>query len=265
MSAPLRLAVLGDPLRFTLSPVLHRAGAAAVGRVAESVALRTTAADLPATLARLAAEGHVGCNLTMPLKEPALTLVTDATPRSRAAGSVNTVTFTATGVHGDTTDGPGFLDLLAELDREPQGVLLLGAGGSARSLAQALAEVGAPPAVVSRRDPGAEGVWSGAVRAAWGSEAARAQLARARVVVNATPLGADELAPLLADLAAGTLVIDLVYEEHLTPWCMAARARGLEAHDGLGLLVHQARRSLTRWCGAEVPLAPLAAAVGWPR
>jgi shikimate 5-dehydrogenase len=45
----------------------------------------------------------------------------------------------------------------------------------------------------------------------------------------------------------------------------AARALGLHAVDGLGLLVHQARRSLSLWLGREVPLEPLAAAVGWPR
>ena len=56
-----------------------------------------------------------------------------------------------------------------------------------------------------------------------------------------------------------------MYGERPTPWVLSARALGMEAWDGLGLLVFQARRSLSIWTGAEIPLAPLARAVGWPR
>ena len=69
----------------------------------------------------------------------------------------------------------------------------------------------------------------------------------------------------LASFAAGALVVDLNYGATLTPWVQAARAQGFEAVDGLGLLVHQARHSLRFWFDRDVPLAPLAAAVGWPR
>jgi shikimate dehydrogenase len=61
------------------------------------------------------------------------------------------------------------------------------------------------------------------------------------------------------------LAIDLVYGPEPTAWVRAARALGLQAYDGLGLLVFQARRSLALWTGQEVPLEPLAEAVGWPR
>src|SRR5437764_1282827 len=124
------------PLRSTRSPDLHRAGAAALGLDCESHAVRTPLAALGETLARLAAEGYTGCNLTMPLKEAALAHVREATPAARRARSVNTVTFLAAGSVGDTTDGAGFVDFLASLDRAARGtrVVLLGAGGAARSL-----------------------------------------------------------------------------------------------------------------------------------
>ena len=271
MSARVRLAVLGDPLRFTRSPELHRAGAGAVGWECDSVAIPTPVGTLAATLERLAGEGYVGCNLTMPLKEPALELMHSTSDAARRSRSVNTVSFRAHGAHGETTDGVGFLDLLATLDRAPVAarVLMLGAGGAARSLSLALSDAGAPAVrVVSRHEPGAEQAWGGALGArwsAWGSEAASEAVRRADVVVNATPLGADALGGLLDDVRRGALVLDLTYAETVTPWVAAARARGLDAVDGLGLLVHQARHSLTRWFGREVPLAPLAAAVGWPR
>jgi shikimate dehydrogenase len=268
VSAPVRLAVLGDPLRYTRSPDLHRAGAEALGLACESVAIRTPSAELPATLERLAAEGYLGCNLTMPLKEPALACVREATPAARRARSVNTVTFRVGGMHGDTTDGAGFLDLLASLGRDAarERTLLLGAGGSARSLALALLDAGALALdVVSRREPESEEAWRTARWSAWDSPAAGAALAHATVVVNCTPLTGAEPPVALGALARGALVIDLTYGEVLAPWVAAARASGLEAFDGLGLLVHQARHSLSRWFGRDVPLERLAAAVGWPR
>ncbi len=271
MSAGMRLAVLGDPLRFTRSPELHRAGCAALGVACESQALRTPLAELRPTLERLAAEGFTGCNLTMPLKGPALDCVVDASPAARRARSVNTITFRSSGLHADTTDGEGFVDLLRTLDRDPAQaeIVLLGSGGSARSLALALGEAGRSGVrVVSRRDPGPEAAWGGALGerwSEWGSSAASTAIASADVVVNCTPLGGGESPTALEPLRRGTLVVDLGYGEAVTPWVAQARALGLEAVDGLGLLVHQARRSLTIWLGREVPLAPLAAAVGWPR
>jgi shikimate dehydrogenase len=271
VTAPVRLAVLGDPLRYSRSPELHRAGAAALGIACESELVRTPVPELAATLARLEASGYTGCNLTMPLKEPALAYVRQATARARRARSVNTITFHVTGSEGDTTDGVGFVELLQALDRDIAscGIVLLGAGGSARSLALAVADAGGRiVGVVSRREPPADAAWGGALGArwcAWGSEAEREGLAAADVVVNCTPLGADGAPAPLEPIARGALVVDLTYGEALTPWVRDARARGLEAVDGLGLLVHQARHSLMRWFDRDVPLAPLAAAVGWPR
>jgi len=268
--ANVTLAVLGDPLRYTRSPDLHRAGCAALGIACESVALRTPIAELPATLDRLAREGYTGCNLTMPLKEPALALVARASAAAARARSVNTITFEPGGMTGETTDGAGFLDVLIAERRNAAtcNVTLLGAGGSARSLALALAGAGGPPVrVVSRREPEPGEAWGGALGkrwAAWGSEAAERAIAATEVLVNCTPLGGDTSPVPVERIAPGTLVVDLTYGERVTPWVTAARAAGLDAVDGLALLVHQARHSLACWFGRElsdVPLAPLLAAV----
>jgi shikimate dehydrogenase len=97
---------------------------------------------------------------------------------------------------------------------------------------------------------------------AWGSPEGGLALLASDVVVNCTPL---ENPVEVEAIARHALVVDLRYEGQLTRWVRDARAEGLEAVDGLGLLVHQARHSLAGWLGREVPLAPLAAAVGWPR
>ena len=264
-----RLAVLGDPLRYTRSPDLHRAGCEALGFGCESVALRTPPAQLGERLASLAAEGYRGVNVTHPLKADVLRHVPEVSEEARRARSANTIGFGDPWWAG-TTDGAGFLDWLAELGREParERTVLLGAGGSARSLALALAGAGAPPPVVTARDPAKRrGAWSDVPVewTAWRSAEEQQALAAATLVVNCTPLeGPDSPAP-VDQLPREALVLDLVYGPDVTPWVRAARRAGRHACDGLGLLVHQARGSLALWFGRDVPAAVLAAAVGWPR
>jgi shikimate dehydrogenase len=271
VSAAVRLAVLGDPLAFTLSPVLHRAGLEALGLAGGSEALRVPQSRLGEALARLAAEGYRGANLTHPLKRAALEHLDEVSDGARRAGSVNTVSFAAGRARGDTTDGIGFVALLEHLGAgvAGTGVVLLGAGGAARSLGLALVEAGAAPVTVWARRPGeASAAWEsiGGVRVTgWDSGEGREALAGARLVVNATPMtGPEEPCP-VGLVPRGARIVDLVYGPVVTPWVRAARAAGLEAVDGLGLLVFQAQRSLALWTGREVPLAPLARAVGWPR
>jgi shikimate dehydrogenase len=266
----LRLAVLGDPLAYTRSPELHRAGCAALGLACESEALRTPPDRLAERLDELEAAGYDGVNLTHPLKAPALACAGVVSDAARRARSVNTIGFEADGRWGETTDGAGFLDLLRELGRSPAEVrtLLLGAGGSARSLALALHEAGASAVVVSARDPERRArTWSDvpARWVAWRTTAEQDALAEATLVVNCTPLTSEDGPAALVDLPAGGLILDLVYAERLTRWVTGARSAGFEAYDGLGLLVHQARHSLERWTGRTLAVKPLAAAVGWPR
>ena len=267
----MRLAVLGDPLAYTRSPDLHRAGCAALGLACESQALRTSVAGLKARLQELAANGHRGCNLTHPLKEHALDCVARASFAAERARSVNTIVFDDGGGYGETTDGPGFVDLLKSLDRDPvrERVLLLGAGGAARSLALALHWAGCPEVSVSARSqPEPRFHWGEGLDErflGWHSPEEADALRAATLVINCTPLAGEEFAADPARLARDALAVDLTYGAELTPWVLACRASGMQAIDGLGLLVFQARRSLTLWLGREVPVEPLAAAVGWPR
>ncbi len=268
MSAPVRLAVLGEPLTFTLSPVLHRAGLAALGLAGESEALRTATADLGERLRMLAAAGYRGVNVTQPLKAPVLGFLSRVSDEARRARSVNTVGFAPGGWWGASTDGPGFVDLLEALRARPllARTHLLGAGGAARSLAVSLAAAGAEVSVSARDPLRAAAEWQGVAPARfapWRSPAEREALERATLLVNCTPLAAEP-AP-LEDLGPGTLVVDLVYGSRLTEWVSLARERGLRAYDGLGLLVFQARRSLELWTEQPVPVDALARAVGWPR
>ena len=269
MSTGVALAVLGDPLAYTRSPELHRAGLAHRGLTGSSEALRTPTAELAGRLHDLAARGYRGVNLTAPLKQAVIPLLARVSPAAQRARSVNTVGFAPDGWWGDTTDGQGFLDLLATLRRDPARarVLFLGAGGAARSLGLALTEAGAAEVTAAARDVAAateawQEIPSSRIVAWEGVEAGSARTA-ADVLVRAVP-GDVEVGDHWPR-SSGALCIDLGYGREPTPWTHAARARGFEAYDGLGLLVFQARISLSLWFSRPVPVDPLARTVGWPR
>jgi shikimate dehydrogenase len=269
VTGAVRLGVLGEPLGHTRSPELHRAGLAALGLTGDSEAIPTGVDALKDRLAELRTLGFRGVNLTHPLKTAVLAHLDKVSDVSRRARSVNTVGFDPDGTWGDTTDGLGFLDWVASLGILPAytRLLLLGAGGAARSIAAAWTASGAGAVVVStRRVENASRDWFALpdIRfVTWRGGAERAALLRADVVVNATPLSGAELPLDPATIPSSTLVLDLGYGEQPSPWIEAVRARGGRAHDGLGMLVCQARHSLVRWFGAPVPLQPLARAAGW--
>jgi shikimate dehydrogenase len=207
----------------------------------------------PAAMASLHREGIAGANVTLPHKEGALAAALEATDVARAIGAANVLVRREDGWLADNTDGPGFLECLraegAErlLQRE---ALVLGAGGSARAVVWALLTAGCPRVRVANRSRTRA---DALVRAAPGrvvSEGPGGPAPKGGLVVQCTSLGlvADDPLPLAGDLLEGAgRVVDLVYPD--TPLVRAARARGIPASDGLGLLVAQGALAFERWTG----------------
>jgi shikimate dehydrogenase len=213
----------------------------------------------------------------MPHKEDVADACDDLTADAAALRSVNTVVARPDGrTLGDSTDGPGFLDSLADegIAVAGQSVLVLGAGGAARAVVLALGRAGARVTVAARRPdaaqsaaalaPAGAAVPLGAVGPPVGPSAGGVDPGRFSMVVNATPLGmsgGDRLPVDPGALNAGQAVVDLVYHPADTPLLTAARARGATAVNGLGMLLHQAARSFTLWTGEPAPIGAMRAAV----
>src|SRR5699024_3860738 len=140
------LGVCGWPVAHSRSPQMHNAALAAAGLLA----WRYTRLPLPAglfaeTVRALPARGFRGVNVTIPHKEAALALGTEATPAARAIGAAITLTSRPDGtIHADNTDAPGLLAVVRRrLDPAGRTALVLGAGGAARAAVHALAGAGA--------------------------------------------------------------------------------------------------------------------------
>ncbi|SDH05200.1 shikimate dehydrogenase [Roseospirillum parvum] len=254
-------AVLGWPVKHSLSPRLHGFWLARHGIDGAYVPLPVRPEDLGATLDLLPRLGLAGVNLTVPHKEAALPLCHRLSPAASRIGAVNTLVFSADGtISGDNSDGQGFLAGLAEaapaFTPSAGPAVLLGAGGAARSIAVALLDAGAPRLWLVNRTRAkaellAEHLDDDRVRVAdWADRAGT--LKGANLLVNTTVLGMTGQPPLDLDLSAlptAAVVADIVYSPLETPLLAAARERGNPTSDGLGMLLHQAAVGFAAWFG----------------
>ena len=253
------VGVVGDPIAHSRSPRLHGHWLMRHRIDGHYVPLRVAPADLGATLALLPRLGFAGVNVTLPHKEAAFSLATEWTSRARLIGAANTITFLpGGGFLADTTDGAGFVASLAQeapsWDRS-RPALVIGAGGAAAGIAAALREEGTSAVIVANRSlPRAEALAArlGQPVTALPWAAIPEAMADAGLLVNATSLGMAGQPPLPLDLGPlppDAVVADIVYAPLVTPLVAAARARGLVAVGGLGMLLHQAVPGFARWFG----------------
>jgi shikimate dehydrogenase len=252
-----RCGVLGDPIAHSLSPVLHRAGYAALGLAWQYDAHRVASGGLAEFLAGLDGSWR-GLSLTMPLKREAMAVVDAASDRAVLAGAANTLVVGPDGVRGDNTDLPGAMAAIREryagpLDR----TVIWGGGATAASVLLAVAELGCRDVQLLVRDP---------VRAT--ETLAAADRFREPLSVRVGALGS----PVEADLLVSTIpaepqtglvgsigrvaaVFDVLYHPWPTP--LARWARDHPLIGGLDLLVHQAALQFELFTELPAPLAAM--------
>lgn len=264
---PLLAGVMGWPVKHSRSPLLFGHWFAQHRIAGAYVRLAVRAEDFEQVLRALPKAGFRGVNVTLPHKLSALALADAATPAARAIGAANTLIFQADGrITADNTDGYGFLENLCAgaPDWKPAAApaLVLGAGGAARAILYALLDAGVPAIrLANRTRDKAEGLarhFGPRVQVVdWGSR--EAACACAGLIVNTTSLGMTGKPPLEISLdaaPASAVVSDIVYAPLETGILARARARGLTAVDGLGMLLHQARPGFRAWFGAEGKVTP---------
>lgn len=249
------IAILGDPVGQSLSPIMHNGWIADHGLDAVYVALPLRSANAVAAIRALKQFGLKGANVTTPHKEAAAR----AADRS-AAGVANVLRWEDDGsLSAFNTDGLGFIDALDEATPDWRGrvtrALIVGAGGAALGLAQALSPLVATVHVINRTADKAEAIarsipngrtlrWDDLERG----------FGAADLIAQATTLGMNcEDAPdwPLAVCKPRTIVADIVYRPLETGFLKAAKARGLTAVDGFGMLIHQGARSFELWFGVK--------------
>jgi shikimate dehydrogenase len=265
ISASTRVAaVIGSPVHHSLSPALHNAGFAATGVDWVYTAFEVDPGDAAGALEAMRILRLGGLSVTMPHKAAVAGLVDELDPAAAALHSVNTVVPLGDGrLRGYSTDGAGFVASLAAQDVEVSGthVGVLGAGGAARSIIDAMARAGAAHITVINRST--ERATDAVTLAGGIGVVGRAEAVRdCDIVVNATSvgMGTDE-SPLDEDLLhGGQVVADIVYHPRCTALLSAATKAGARTVEGLGMLVHQAVLQQRLWTGVSADAAVLWAA-----
>ena len=262
-------AVIGSPVRHSLSPVLHNAAFHAVGLDWAYVAFEVAEGAVPAALDGMRALGIRGMSVTMPHKAAVAAAVDRIEPAAAALGSVNCVTNRDGVLHGRNTDGEGFLRGLAAetgLDVSGRRVVVFGAGGAARAVILAVAQAGAADiAVVNRSIDRA--VAAASLAGATGRVGTTQDVVAADLVINATPIGmagtpaANNLPFSPRNIRPGQYVADLVYHPLRTPLLVAVSSLGGVVVTGIGMLVHQAALAFESWTGITAPIEAMNIAI----
>jgi shikimate dehydrogenase len=236
--------VLGSPIEHSLSPVLHRAGYAALGLTDWSYDRFEVGEQELAAFVAGCDEGWRGLSLTMPLKLAALEV---GRPDDLAAlvGAANTLIFDhAGGRHRVTnTDVGGMVNAVhAAGVGGVASATILGGGGTARAALASLAQLGARGVTLVLRTveraeplrPLARALGVDLIVQHWSEELPSADL----VVSTAVAGAADALAERAA--ASTPVVFDCIYDPWPTALATVAEQRGRIVLSGLDLLVHQA-------------------------
>lgn len=250
-----RLAVWGDPIAHSRSPLLHAAAYDALGAAWTYDRRRVGEAGFEAELSALDASWR-GLSLTMPLKSAGFRAAVDLDARARATGAVNTLLLDPRGPRGYNTDVGGIVAALRELGvGEVSSARILGAGATATSALVALSEMGVGSVeILARRPEAAKHLVARGAALGMRSTARDLDARHHAVDLTVATLPGDAALPpeVVSSLAdAGGALMDVVYGTWPTSLSGAWTERGLTAVSGLPMLLHQALRQVRVFVGGE--------------
>jgi len=227
-----KFALLGHQIQYSLSPEIHRAIYAHMGKDATYELFDVAPEEFNVKVPELF-EKFDGFNVTKPYKNriaPFLDINMSGT------GAVNTVMWYEGQKMGYNTDYYGFnMSLATKVNPEGKSALVLGAGGVADSVARNLVKMGAVTFIYSRTFSRAE-----ELAKRFGATAVASPSGKFDIVINCTPLGQNpgENAGEGMDFTATEFAFDTIYHE--TEFLKTAAAAGAKTLDGLEMLVYQA-------------------------
>jgi shikimate dehydrogenase len=254
--------VMGWPVMHSRSPMLHNYWFRQHDLAGTYVPLAIRPESLAAALRALHALGFAGCNLTIPHKQEALTIVDEVDALAGSIGAISCVVVRPDGsLSGTNNDCYGFIHNIRQeqpgwrADSGP--VVVVGAGGGSRAVCYGLAQEGAKEIRILNRTfaraKGIAGEFGSPIKALpW--EQRHDALEGAAMVVNTTScgmIGQPLLDIKLDKLPTSALAADIIYIPLETPFLAAARKRGNRTVNGLGMLLNQGRPAWKAWFGIE--------------
>jgi shikimate dehydrogenase len=249
-------AVIGNPVRHSLSPIMMNAAFRALGLAAHYTAF--VVEDLAEGLQLLLQTGFRGLSVTLPHKEEACRVISELDETARSIGAVNTLRRQGDRWEARNTDWIGAIQALRQVTRvRGRNALVIGAGGSARAVVYGLKREGVLVTITNRTPQrGAE------LASALQCHFVPFQNLHQHtfdILVQCTPhgmegTGAVEALPDLP-LSPEMVAMDLVYRPYRTPFLQRAREAGCKVVSGLDMLLYQGVAQFEWWLGQPAPIA----------
>ena len=261
-----KFAVIGQPIKHSLSPKIHYEFAKETGIDISYEAIEIDPKDFKQKTMQLFERGYTGFNVTLPLKELAYNLADEVSQKGRESKAVNTLWYDKTKILADSTDGIGLLEDLSanQIVLRDKEIAILGAGGAVRSILPAILSQNPKKIIILNR------TLEKALSLA-------SEFQDKRVVVEALAVDKipeDRLDGIINATSAGTIggdfifnpiifkgsswTYDLSYSKETTNFNQLAKNSGIrECLDGLGMLVHQAAASFQIWHGIKPKTKPV--------
>lgn len=268
-SATKLYALIGDPVDHSLSPLMQNAAFQSLDLNCIYLAFRVEPSGLRQAVEGMKSLGVLGFNVTIPHKVPILRYLDEVDPHAADIGAVNTVTDRDGNLVGYNTDGAAALAVLNEEVANPSGrkVILLGAGGAAKSISYYIAPLAKNLVIINRTKSTAADLartlcthfrTNSIVGEELTREVLRKELIDADILINATSLGMypniDE-APIDKNVFHPDMVVfDIVYNPPKTRLLREAEEAGARVINGIKMLVYQGALAFEIWTGRRPPI-----------
>lgn len=268
-------AVIGNPIAHSKSPLIHEVFANQTNQAIHYGRIFSDLNDFKKTTQEFFERGGKGLNVTIPFKLQAYELAQHKTPRAQSAKAANMLWVENGQWWCDNSDGEGLTRDLRRLFKERSAslsgihVLILGAGGAAQGVIEPL--MGAGVASISITNRTHEKATALVQQFSAVASAAKVNLKAVPLnelknssydlIINATATGLSDVSPISKDVLQviihpDTLVYDMVYGKE-TCFMQDAKALGITAVDGLGMLVEQAALAFETWRKLDLQKTPL--------
>jgi shikimate dehydrogenase/3-dehydroquinate dehydratase type I len=250
-SDPLVCGVIGDPISHSISPVIHNAFMASAGIKGIYLPFRFSKDELPLLPDFMCSYGIKGMNVTIPHKEDVLTYLDILTDSVKETNAANTVSVENSDVKGYNTDIQGFDYAFRHVSLKGKNVLIAGSGGAAAACCSFLHAKEANMHIHSRNANKAQ-IMAKLFKGTYVSENELYEH-RFDVLINCTPLGMKGFPSVLPVpkecISEGMMVMDVVYNPHITPLLAEAESKGASVIPGIEMLIGQAEKSFFIFTG----------------
>ena len=253
-----KTSVIGNPIQHSLSPIIHNYWIEQNKINTDKYKkIKIEVSNLHQEVKELMENGFTGLNVTIPFKEMVYDLCDEVSDTVKILKAINTITYKDKKVIGYNTDPDGFINSISNQIRDDnitgKDTLVIGAGGSARSIIYALNKMESNITVTNRTVEKVEIISQDLdIPIKIKDFETISDISKFDLIVNTTSLGMEEnknLEIIFANAKSNLHVYDLIYNPYQTNLLKDAEANGLTFQNGLAMLVYQAAESFNIWHG----------------